>query len=209
LSFTPAALRAAHAHVLAQHRTQFEFVAFRQPELNIPPWLQAFLHGLGEFLSAFSQVMVFAFLAILGLAIFAILVLIARGLLGARWPWRRKRRAAAASREAWRPEAQAARALLADADRLAAEGRFDEAAHLLLFRSIDDIEDRRPRLVSPAQTARDIAALAAVPTAARAAFAEIVAAVERSLFGGRPVGPDGFARCRTAYEAFAFPTAWT
>ena len=36
--------------------------------------------------------------------------------------------------------------------RRAAEGRYDEAAHILLFRSIDDIEEKRPRLVAPAFT---------------------------------------------------------
>src|SRR3546814_10172873 len=46
-------------------------------------------------------------------------------------------------------EAGAARALLAEADALAAEGRFAEAAHLLLYRSVEDIEGRRPGLVKP------------------------------------------------------------
>ena len=49
-------------------------------------------------------------------------------------------------------EAGAARARLADADALAAAGRFAEAVHLLLYRSVDDISDRRPGLVRPAMT---------------------------------------------------------
>jgi len=85
---------------------------------------------------------------------------------------------------------------------------FDEAAHLLLFRSIDDIEDRRPRLVRPALTARDIAALDAVPPAARGAFSQIGSAVERSLFGGQALDAAAFVACRAAYEAFAFDKAW-
>ncbi len=108
----------------------------------------------------------------------------------------------------WRPDEAKARALLEDADRLAAQGAYDEAAHLILYRSIDDIEGRRPRLVRPALTSRDIAALEAVPGAARAAFSRITQAVEASFFGGRSLDRDGFAECRRAYEAFAFPEAW-
>lgn len=204
-----AALNAAHARLLAQHKIQFDFVAHKAQRIALPHWLEALLHALGGFLQALGPLVTVTFWAILILGAVAILTLVARGVLGARWPWRRRPRAKSSTPAEWRPQAQAARALLADADRLAAEGRFDEAVHLLLFRSIDDIEDKRPRLVRPAQTARDIAALGALPAAARGAFAEIVAAVERSLFGGLPVGPHGFARCRIAYEAFAFPTVWT
>lgn len=108
----------------------------------------------------------------------------------------------------WRPDAQAARILLADADKLAAEGRFAEAAHLLLLRSIEDLDSRRPRTVRPALTARDIASLEALPEAARPAFGLIARLVERSLFGGAPVGADDYAGCRRAYEDFALPTGW-
>ena len=108
----------------------------------------------------------------------------------------------------WRPEAWKAKALLEDADRLAAEGAYDQAVHLILYRSIDDIEGRRPRLVRPALTSRDIASLEAVPGQAREAFTRIAQVVEASFFGGRKVGKDEFTACRSAYEAFAFPEAW-
>lgn len=52
--------------------------------------------------------------------------------------------------EDWRPPEKAARALLGDADELAARGRFAEAAHLLLYRSIDDILRWQPNLLRPA-----------------------------------------------------------
>ncbi|MGH7024830.1 MAG: DUF4129 domain-containing protein, partial [Caulobacteraceae bacterium] len=134
--------------------------------------------------------------------------LILRELMGVRFPFRRRPRAPKVRPADWRPEAFKARALLADADRLAAEGRYDEAAHLLLLRGIDDIEEKRPRLVKPALTARDIAALEAVPGPARGAFSKIAAAVERSLFGGQVLDAAAFAACRAAYEAFAFGDAW-
>lgn len=47
-----------------------------------------------------------------------------------------------------------------------------------------------------------------MPTAAREAFWRIAVAVERSLFGGRPLDAEGFAECRRAYEAFAFAERW-
>lgn len=110
--------------------------------------------------------------------------------------------------DAWVPEAAPARALLADADRLAAEGRFDEAVHLLLQRSVEDIGRRRPGTLRPALTSRDIAGLPAVPPAARRFFATIAEAVERSLFGGRAAGADAWNACRQAYAEFALPKAW-
>jgi hypothetical protein len=110
--------------------------------------------------------------------------------------------------ESLRPPARRARALLEEADALAAAGRFDEAAHVLLYRTIDDLEGRRPRAVRPALTSRDIAALEVIPPPARGAFAVIAEVVERSFFGGRRLDAGAFAACRQAYEAFVSPQSW-
>jgi hypothetical protein len=96
---------------------------------------------------------------------------------------------------------------LTDADRLAAEGRFAEAVHLLLFRSIEEIDAKRPHAVKPALTSRDILDLTGLPAVARKALSRLVATVEWSFFGGRPVEAQDFAACRRAYEEFAFPDA--
>ena len=125
---------------------------------------------------------------------------------GSEWPWQRK--PAEAPDESWRPEEAPARQLLSEADALAARGLFSEAAHLLLFRSIEDIDQRRPELVRPALTSRDIAALPAIPDRPRGAFARIAAMVERSLFARRPLGADDWHDCRAAYEDFAFAEGW-
>src|SRR6185503_5336642 len=109
----------------------------------------------------------------------------------------------------WRPPVARARALLSDADRLAAEGHFAEAVHLLLFRSIEDLDAKRPHAVKPALTSRDILDLTGLPAMARKALSRLVATVEWSFFGGRPVEAQDFAACRRAYEEFAFPDAWT
>ena len=98
--------------------------------------------------------------------------------------------------------------LLADADALAARGLYAEAAHILLLRSVQDIEKRQPNAVRVSLTTREIMALKALPDAARPAFSRIGRTVESSLFGGAPVDSDAFAECRQAYEAFALPDAW-
>ena len=79
--------------------------------------------------------------------------------------------------------------------------------HLLLFRSIEDIDGRWPGLVRPALTSRDIAGLGDLPEAARRTFASIAQVVERSLFAGQTLNAADFADCRQAYQAFALPVA--
>jgi hypothetical protein len=112
------------------------------------------------------------------------------------------------SEEAWIPEQGPARAWLEQADALAARGAYAEAVHHLLKRSIEDIDHRRPRLVRPALTSRDLAAADTIPPQARTPFAAIVGSVERSLFGGRPVSAGEWEDTRAAYAEFALRKAW-
>ncbi|QIG80658.1 DUF4129 domain-containing protein [Stakelama tenebrarum] len=125
--------------------------------------------------------------------------------------WRRKGHDtadAADPEEGWVPEAAPARAWLEEADALAARGDFGEAVHHLLRRSIEDIERRRPRLVRPALTSRDLAATDEIPARARELFSGIVATVERSLFGERPVTETEWTATRAAYSDFALTKSW-
>ena len=108
----------------------------------------------------------------------------------------------------WRPTPQQARMLLTDADALAAQERFAEAVHLLLLRSIQDIDLFRPRVVQRAFTSREIQHLDVLPPSLRNAFSEIMRVVESSFFGGLPVNSSDFMRCRSDYEQFALPDAW-
>ena len=94
-------------------------------------------------------------------------------------------------------------ALHDDADRLAAEGRYDEATHLLLKRSVGQIAAARPGLLEPSSTAREIAELPALSEAARGAFALIAGRVERSLFALRSLTADDWRAARAAYADFA------
>ncbi|WP_240310849.1 hypothetical protein [Altererythrobacter sp. ZODW24] len=105
--------------------------------------------------------------------------------------------------EEWVPQREEALALLSDADRLAAEGNYDEATHLLLQRSVSQIATARPEWLEPSSTAREIAALPALPEAARAAFTAISERVERSMFALRRLGADDWQAARTAYADFA------
>lgn len=97
----------------------------------------------------------------------------------------------------------AALALLEDADALAAQGRFDEAVHLLLQRSVHHIAAARPDWLSPSSTAREIGLIPGLPTAARQAFTLIAREVERSLYALRALAADDWLRAREAYAAFA------
>ncbi|HMO75155.1 MAG TPA: DUF4129 domain-containing protein [Sphingopyxis sp.] len=105
-------------------------------------------------------------------------------------------------------EAGAARALLSEADALAADGRFAEAVHLLLHRSVEDIDGRRPGLVRPAMTSRELAAAEGLPAVARDAFSRIARAVEISLFGGRAIDAGAWRLCRDAYAEMTVAKNW-
>ena len=202
------AMRAMHARLLADHRLQFDFSQTPAPP-PLPQWLLAALQAIGKAIVWSWPGLQIAFWVALAGGVAAVVWLIGREWLGWRWPQRRRRpsRGRPATVD-FTPEREIAHSLLADADALAAEGRFDAAVRLILRRSIDDIESRRPRLVRPALTAREISRLAALPSTARDTFAQMAAVVERSLFAGRELDRSDFAACRSAYEGFAFPETW-
>jgi hypothetical protein len=128
------------------------------------------------------------------------------------WRLPRRRRATSAEVEteedAWAPDAVPVRAWLREADLMAEQGRYAEAVHHLLFRSIEDIAKRRPRLVRPALTSRELAGADAIPGPARELFSGIARLVERSLFGGRPVNAGDWSSARAAYADFTLPGTW-
>jgi len=103
----------------------------------------------------------------------------------------------------WAPDAAQARALLDEADALAAQGQYDEAVHLLLLRSFEHIAAARPEWLSPATTAREIAQLPAHAEAARTAFGRIAANVEASRYALSRLSAPDWAEARAAYADFA------
>jgi len=194
-------ISAAHEAMLKAPSLQFDFSAVPAPP-QPPGWLKP----LFELIEAIAPLLGYVFWGGLILGAALLLYFVGREILASHFGWARGGKPAATPQ--WRPEPEQAKALLEDADRLAAEGRFDEAAHLLLFRSIDDLSGRRPGAVRPALTTRDIAAIDAMPAAARDAFARIAEVVERSFFGGRSLGREDFDACRAAYQGFAFAEGW-
>ena len=198
-----AKLEAAHRALLRDGSIQFELVPYKEPEP--PGWLQP----LVDFLHWMAPAVPYLFW--IGLALIALLILwwVLRDLLGIaiRLPWQKS----AAEREdddAWVPDQAAARTLLSEAEALAARGDYEEAVHLLLRRSIEDISGRLPDFLIPSLTARDIAAAPSLPERARAAFGSMAGIVERAFFARRPVGEPGWIEAREAYERFAFAGSW-
>lgn len=90
-----------------------------------------------------------------------------------------------------------------DAERLAAEGRWAEALHALLLQAIRLLAARLPAPPPPSSTSREVLRLVPLSGEARQAFAGLVQAVELSLFGGAPVGPEEYAENRERYRAVA------
>ena len=178
------------------------------PEPRDPPpeWLEPVLRAIGDFVGWVGG----GWRVILwGIAIVIVVALLFALVPGLR-TWisgKLGRNRVVGDAPVWAPTETRARALLEDADALAASGRYDEAVHLLLFRSIDDIVAWRGDVVRPADTSRDIARADALPESARGVFAGIVAAVERSLFGGRVLGSDDWQRARADYAGFALKGA--
>lgn len=176
------------------------------PESQPPGWLEKFgewlaerLAPLGEFLGVSWPILQWVLYGLLALIVIVALFFLLRPLLE-RGPGRKKIDSDDAG---WVPQREEALALLEDADRLAAQGQYDEATHLLLQRSVQQIASARPDWVEPSSTARELAALPALPDRARDTFGIIAARVERSLFALRSLGKDDWDAARTAYADFA------
>jgi hypothetical protein len=202
---------------------QFNLTA-PEPQPPPPGWLKALMHWMdkvfepvGRFLNwigsffpdaAYARILLWS---VIGLGAAALIWTLYNRIRHGEWRLRPPRRARVTDvpdEEQWTPEETGARSWLQEADALAREGLFAEAIHHLLFRSIDDIASRRPALVRPALTSRELAASEGLPGRARDLFAGIARLVERSLFGGRPVAEGDWREARAAYSDFALPAAW-
>jgi hypothetical protein len=192
----------AHARLIADKTTQFEMSAFKAPE--IPVWFKP----LADFIAWISPAFPYVFWAFIALVVSLIAWVVYREASGVawRWPWRKK--FVEEDTSEWMPDQSAARALLNEAEALAANGRYAEAARLLLRRSVEDISRRRPEFLKPSITARDISVADAIPGAARKAFAAIARVVEVSAFGSAAVSADAWTQCRAAYGEFALAGSW-
>ena len=191
----------AHVRLLADSRIQFALP--QAPKPHVPAWLEALARWLRD---SWPVLKVLTWVVLGAIALF-ILYMIVSQFVDVRWPWRRRDEGMPEEPE-WRPDAAPVRALLVEADALAAAGRYAEAARLILLRSVDDIMKRRPGLVRPATTSRDLAETPEIPAAARPAFASIASVVEISLFADRGATAEAWTRARSAYADFALAGNW-
>lgn len=189
--------------VRADDSIQFSPIKPPDPPPEPPSWLDDFFRWLGEVLEPLGR----GFGGAWPVLKWVLLALAVAGVLWLLWrllaPVLERAPARAADDEGWAPGREDALALLDEADRLAAEGRYDEATHLLLKRSVGQIAAARPDWVEPSSTARELSALPALPDAARLAFRTIAERVERSLFALRQLGRDDWEAARAAYAEFA------
>jgi hypothetical protein len=218
-------LVSAHRALRAQGDVQFDMVPVAPPDPP-PAWLKAlgdwlkealapvgrFFAWIGSFMpdAPYARIFLWTVLAVAAaLLLWSVYDRVRHGVWRLpRWRRRTMARVTEGEADAWVPDEVPARAWLKEADALALEGRFAEAVHYLLLRSVDDLSRRRPHMVRPALTSRDLARAEGMPPAPRRLFAEIASAVERSLFGGRAVAAEEWDRCRAAYADFAQMRNW-
>ena len=217
--------RFSRAYDALRHDPSIQFNLAPQPPPPRPPaWLRAFFEAIGKAFEPIGRFLkwVGGFFpdAAYARAIFWIVIAVGAAALAwalynriryGGWRLRLPRLASVDHDEAeeeWAPPESGALSWLEEADALAGEGRFAEAIHHLLFRSIEDLARRRPTLVRPALTSRELATAQGIPGRARELFAGIARFVERSLFGGSHVGESEWLTAREAYAEFALPAAW-
>jgi hypothetical protein len=92
---------------------------------------------------------------------------------------------------------------LGDADELARRGRFAEAIHTLLLRTLYELVRSAAVRVAPAMTSREILARVPLLADARSAFAGLITTVEITHFGDEPANAADYERCRQQFHLFA------
>jgi len=177
---------------------------FKVPQSEPPEWLKALFRFLAKLLEPLGRLLGSNWntieIALAALAVIGALWIV--GTLLWRW-WQARNPKVAAAAERPIMDRAAALALLEDADALAAQDRFGEAARLLLQRSVHHIATARPDWLSPSSTAREIGAIPGLPGSAKQALGVIVREVERSLYALRALAADDWQRTREAYTTFA------
>jgi hypothetical protein len=94
------------------------------------------------------------------------------------------------------------RATLAEADRLAGEGRFSEAIHLLLLVALARLQRELGARVAPAMTGRELLHLPALPGGTVEPLTRMVQLSEINHFGGRRAGEPDYRSARADFLRF-------
>ena len=163
----------------------------------------AFERAIGRFLNAIAKILVpiLEIIFYIGIGILAAgaVYLIGRAVYETRFAKPAIKKTEEPEIPLYQPAQAQARILLDEVDKLAAEGRYGEAVHTLLFRSIQDIDRNRPNVVRRSLTAREIGSLSVLTPEARTAFSTIAGVSELAHFGGVSVNQIGFETARRAY----------
>jgi len=182
---------------------------FDLPDAPPPPKRSPWAEAIGEFIAALfkllAPILQFVFWVGLGAIAAGAIYLIAQTIYEASKASRAKNKTkdAPAPPPLYEPEHQRARILLDEIDALAAQGKYDEAVHTLLHRSIQDIDANRPNVIRRSLTSREIGELSILTEKAQDAFSQIAKIVEHSFFGGNPIGRAEFDEARAAYATLA------
>lgn len=182
----------------------------KEPPKPPPDWLKPIIDFLEAVFGFIGLFLPYIFYGLLGLGVVAILYFVLREVVESRFATRQVKTAPIKKVEKplYAPTSEEARVLLETVDALAAAGKYNEAVHTLLFRSIQDIDLKRPNTIRRSLTSREIAGLDILTPATRDAFSLIGRVVENSYFGGQPIDQSDFQTCREAYVQFAVPQAW-
>ena len=176
----------------------------RKPPSAFEKWLGRFFEAIFKILGPLLEII---FYLGIGALILGAVYLIGRAVYETRFAKPTVKAAEAPEIPLYQPAEAQARILLDEVDRLAAEGRYGEAVHTLLFRSIQDIDRNRPNVVRRSLTSREIGSLSALTLEARSAFSTIAGVSELAHFGGVSVNRAGFETAREAYAALTGQTS--
>ncbi|MEZ5945733.1 MAG: hypothetical protein R3C13_12140 [Hyphomonas sp.] len=203
-------LDAAHETYLKKSGLQLERPEWERPDQPPPKPPPSWMSWLSDFLGRLAPLFQFLFYAIIAAVIGGFLYFLFGEAIRVRFgkPKLGDDKIGDDVLADIRPDAAMARSLLEEADTLARAGKFAEAVHLLLFRSIEDIQTRLEGGVPKSLTAREIGSLGRLPDRARKGLHPIIEIVERSFFGGRAVDAESWQQARTSYEDFAFGEGW-
>lgn len=168
----------------------------RRPPSAFERWLGRVLSAIFSFL---APLLVMIFWIGLGALVLGAVYLIARAIYETRFAKPTQAKKEEVEIPLYQPAEAQARILLDEVDKLAAEGRYGEAVHTLLFRSIQDIDRNRPNVVRRSLTSREIGSLSVLTAEARTAFSTIAGVSELAHFGGVSVNKAGFETARKAY----------
>ena len=171
------------------------------PEPPSPPpgWVQA----LGRWITGAISALTPLFIAIFWIGVGALAMLLLYAVYTALrdvWVAREAQEEDAGLVAEYQPTTAAARILLEEADRLAAEGRYAEAIHLILYRSVQDIEHAQPDAVRLSLTSREIADSPRLGPRTQTVFAQIARLVERTHFAQKPATQPDYESARAQYE---------